>query len=146
MLAGGVNLYENGRVDIHPRSLVGGGTSVYMQGGGLICAGELPTASFYSFYLGGLVQPRSRGSRVWWGCTLGGFNVLGGSFALQMRCDLYGHGLELPYIRMYLDASLPHAGFLGCVGFFWEARALACASSSTWAGSTWLTLRSREGK
>ena len=53
MLAGGVNLYENGRVDrvfekVRPRSLVGGGTSVYVRRG-TGSVEELPTAGFYSF-------------------------------------------------------------------------------------------------
>ena len=58
-LAGGVNLYENGRVDkVRPRSLVGGGTSVYMYGGELesVRGSSLRLVST-PFCRGGLVQP-----------------------------------------------------------------------------------------
>ena len=47
VLAGGVKTVEKERVDrvfeiVHPRSLVGGGTSVYMYGGGLDLCGGAP--------------------------------------------------------------------------------------------------------
>ena len=47
VLARGVKTVEKGRVDrvfeiVHPRSLVGGGTSVYMYGGGLDLCGGAP--------------------------------------------------------------------------------------------------------
>ena len=53
VLAGGVKTVENGRVDrvfeiVRPRFSGRWGTSVYMYGGDWICAGELPTAGFYS--------------------------------------------------------------------------------------------------
>ena len=64
--------------------------------------------------------------------------MVGGCHALRMRCDLDGHGLESPHIRMYLDASLPHAQFLGLYEILFGGksggRALACAGSSAWAG------------
>ena len=72
VLAGGVKTVENGRVDkvfeiVHPRSLVGGGTSVYMYGGGLDLCGGAPYGWFLLFYRGGLVLCSLTGGWRGWG-------------------------------------------------------------------------------
>ena len=74
VLAGGVKTVEKERVDrvfeiVRPRSLVGGGTSVYMYGGELDLCGGAPYGWFLLFLPRGscLVQPE-------WGAGGGGGN------------------------------------------------------------------------
>ena len=68
-------------------------------------------AGFYSFRRG--VSCSLRSWRVWMRVCSRGVQCCGWVIALRMRCDRYGHGLESPHIRMYLDASLPRARCLG---------------------------------
>ena len=110
VLAGGVNLYKNGRVDsvfekVRPRSLVGEGTSVYMYGGEL---GSVRGSSLrlVSTPFAGGVLCSLRSWRVWMRVYSRGVQCCGWVIALRMRCDHYGHGLESPHIRMYLECFL----------------------------------------
>ena len=61
MLAGGVNLYENGRVDQSiwesTPAFLGRWGNISFCTAGIGSVEELPMAGFYSFRRGGLVQP-----------------------------------------------------------------------------------------
>ena len=59
--------------------------------------------------------------------------MVGGSHALRMRCDLYGHGLESPHIGCTWMLPCLARGASDCVRYFlaegaagepWPARAL----------------------
>ena len=61
-------------------------------------------AGFYSFRRG--VSCSLRSWRVWMRVCSRGVQCCGWVIALRMRCDRYGHGLESPHIRMYLECLL----------------------------------------
>ena len=95
---------------VRPRSLVGGGTSVFVRQGLGLWRSSLWLVS----------TPFAGGSRAaWgaggcgWGCALGGFNVVGGSSPSGWDATVTGTVWNPHTLGCTWSASLPHARCLG---------------------------------
>ena len=80
------------------------GEHQFLYGGDWVCGGA-PYGWFLLLSPGGVLCSL-RSWRVWMRVCSRGVQCCGWVIALRMRCDRYGHGLESPHIRRYLECFL----------------------------------------